>query len=57
MTNEQIDLIKTIVQFAAESRAEYGHTKEHTVTETRGCSTQRVPVALLNRIRELGESL
>lgn len=57
MTKEQLELIQTIVAFAAEARIEYADTKKHTVTETRGCSTQRVPVALLNRIRELGETL
>ncbi len=49
--------ITTVVDFAARSSKEYEATKEWTVLPSNSCMTVRVPVALLHRIRELGEAL
>jgi hypothetical protein len=51
------DLIGTIVTFAAQSRERYASTKEWTIGAVSSCETIRVPVALLNRIRDLGEAM
>jgi hypothetical protein len=50
-----LDQIKTVVQFARDASADYAKTKEWTRTSTTSCQTIRVPVAMLNRIAELGE--
>lgn len=55
--NETADLIRTIVGFAERSGEEYKHTRELTATSQSSCMTIRVPTALLNRIRELGNSM
>ena len=52
--NDTADLINTVVDFAAQSRKQYADSKELTTTDSHGCETIRVPVALLNRIRDLG---
>lgn len=57
MTPEQTDAIKTIVDFAERSRDTYDDTREWTSRDNGSCMTIRVPVALLNRIRELGDEL
>ena len=52
---ELVDAIKTIVEFAARSKREYEATKEWTAKSHGSCMTIRVPTALLNRIRDLGD--
>ena len=55
ITAEQLDILQTVIEFAAESKVKYKKTKEFTTENGGTCMTIRVPVALLNRIRELGE--
>jgi len=54
---DEIELLRTIVEFAERSREEYKETKEWTIQPGQSCMTIRVPVGLLNRIREIGEIL
>lgn len=49
------DGILTVGSMAERARKEYASTKETTTSASGTCSTIRVPVALLNRIRELAE--
>lgn len=51
------DNIRTIANMAASARKRYSDTKEFTSDETSSCMTIRVPVALLNRIRDLADEL
>lgn len=51
---ETAALIRTIVAFAERSADAYKDTREFTTSPQSSCMTQRVPTALLNRIRELG---
>lgn len=55
MTPELKEAIKIVVDFAAKSRREYRGTREWTSSANHSCQTIRVPTALLNRIKELGE--
>lgn len=55
MSNEQIEYLQTIIDFAESSRVKYDSSKALTMTCYDSCMTFRVPVALLNRIRELKE--
>lgn len=55
MSKELIEAVAEIADFAEASRKEYGNTKEWTATANHSCMTMRVPVALLNRIREAAE--
>lgn len=57
MTPELKDLLRTVIDFAAQSRKEYKSTSEWTSTENHSCQTIRVPTALLNRIKEIDEEL
>lgn len=57
MTPELKDAIVTVVRFAADSKKEYKDTKEWTASKNHSCQTIRVPTALLNRIKEIGELL
>jgi hypothetical protein len=52
MSKELIEAVAEIAEFAESSRKEYGSTKEWTANKGHSCMTIRVPVALLNRIRE-----
>lgn len=47
------EAIKAVAEFAEQSREKYAATKEWTSTKSDSCETIRVPVALLNRIREM----
>lgn len=47
--------VQIVAEFAARSRVRYAGTKEWTVHPDGSCETIRVPVALLNRIREMAE--
>lgn len=53
---EWADAIKTVVEFSEKSRKQYADTKQWTTDDGGSCMTIRVPVALLKRIVELGES-
>lgn len=55
MNKDLIDAVTEIADFAEASRKEYANTKEWTTTPDHSCMTIRVPVALLNRIKEAGE--
>lgn len=62
MNSELKSAIKTVTKFAEEARNEYKSTEEWTRTERldgsdSSCVTIRVPVALLNRIRDLDAAL
>lgn len=52
---ELVEAIADIAEWAAASRQEYAESKEWTQTKDHACMTIRVPVAILNRIREAGE--
>lgn len=47
------EAMKEIAIFAEHARQEYENTKELTVQDGSTCMTIRVPVSLLNRIREM----
>lgn len=49
------EAITGVAEFAERSRKEYASTKEWTALPAHSCETIRVPVALLNRIRDLHE--
>lgn len=49
------DHVRTISAMAERARKQYAKTKEWTSHDDGSCMTIRVPVALLNRIRELAE--
>jgi hypothetical protein len=49
------DNIMTIARMAADARRNYADSKEWTNRNCGSCMTIRVPVALLNRIRDLAE--
>lgn len=55
MCKELIEAVKEIAEWAEQDRIEYSNTKEWTTGENHSCMTIRVPVHLLNRIREAGE--
>lgn len=55
-TAEQIDIVQTVASFAERSRTHYADTKELTNSGGITCVTMRVPVALLNRIRDLEQA-
>jgi len=57
LSKDQIDMLKEISEFASRSRTQYADTKEWTSHIDGSCMTIRVPVALLNRIRELAEDM
>lgn len=48
-----LDAIKTLSEFAKRSRERYAGTKLETEIDGVSCRTIRVPVSLLNRIRDL----
>lgn len=46
------EAVKIAADFAARARETYAYTKKWTATPSDNCETIRVPVALLNRIRD-----
>ncbi|UIS65440.1 putative baseplate wedge protein [Acidovorax phage AP1] len=50
------ETMQTVLEFAERARTQYESSKEWTSMESGSCMTIRVPVALLNRIREMGEA-
>ena len=54
---ELFDALDTIIAFAAQAKLTHAGTKEWTHGPTSSCMTIRVPTALLNRIRDVGEFL
>lgn len=53
MYNDIHDAVSSLYEFQERVRSEYDCTKEITTSDTGTCMTIRVPVALLNRIRDL----
>lgn len=49
--------LDTIIEFATTAKLTGQATKEWTAGPTHSCMTIRVPTALLNRIRDVGEFL
>lgn len=56
MGQELKDQIEVVARFAEESRERYIETREWTHQRDSSCMTIRVPVALLNRIRDLAKA-
>lgn len=54
-TQTQIESVQIVAEFANRSRAEYDNTRELTPLDSGTCMTIRVPVALLNRIRDMAD--
>mgnify|MGYP000868663696 CR=1 FL=1 len=54
--SDQLEAVQVVTEFAANARKQYAATKELTAQPNGTCSTIRVPVALLNRVRDMGES-
>ena len=52
-----LDAIKTLSDFSERSRDRYADTKQETEIDGVSCRTMRVPVSLLNRIRELATAV
>lgn len=52
---EYADAVETIIKFAEASREAYKDTERFTTRDANTFLTIRVPKALLNRIKELGE--
>lgn len=54
--DEHRESIQIVADFAARSRQQYATTKKWTKHPDGSCETIRVPVALLNRIRDMAEA-
>lgn len=52
---EQREAVQVVTEFATSARKQYAATKELTCQPDGSCQTIRVPVALLNRIRDMAE--
>lgn len=53
MYNDLHNAVSSLYEFQERVRSNYDATKELTTSDTETCMTIRVPVSLLNRIREL----
>lgn len=57
MSTELHEAIETVIKFGKRCREEYADSKEWTALAGHSCVTIRVPVALLNRIRDLEQAV
>ena len=55
LSHDQKQILETVFEFAETARKNYDHTKQVWTVESGTCTTIRVPVALLNRIRDMAE--